>query len=166
MQPAELYAYHRWANGRLFDVAATLGEEACARDVGKQFSFPTLTRMFAHIYGADAVWLARWKGTSLTGLPGAEIPSLAVLRGRWAALTVEQRAFVDALRPEDLERVIEYTATDGRSHRTPLSVLVEHVAAHAVHHRSEIATMLTMISGAPPESSIISWHRATIGEAS
>ena len=33
-----LYDYHRWANRRLFDVAAALGEEACARDMGKHFS--------------------------------------------------------------------------------------------------------------------------------
>ena len=43
----DLYEYHRWANHRLFDVAAALGEDACARDMGKQFSVPTLARMFA-----------------------------------------------------------------------------------------------------------------------
>ena len=47
-----LYGYHRWANRRLFDVALGLGAEAAARDMGKHWSFPTLTRMFGHIYGA------------------------------------------------------------------------------------------------------------------
>jgi uncharacterized damage-inducible protein DinB len=28
------------------------------------------------------------------------------------------------------------------------------VANHATHHRSEIATMMTMISGSPPDSGI------------
>lgn len=75
-----LYDYHRWANRRLFDVAAGLGEEPAQREVGKQFSFPTVRRMFAHLYGADWVWLMRWKGASPTKLPGGEIESLAALR--------------------------------------------------------------------------------------
>ena len=58
----DLYEYHRWANHRLFDVAVAHGEDACARELGKQFSVPTLTRMFAHVYGADLNWLKRWKG--------------------------------------------------------------------------------------------------------
>ncbi len=56
-----LYGYHRWANRRLFDVALGLGAEAAAQDMGKHWSFPTLTRMFGHIYGADWLWLQRFK---------------------------------------------------------------------------------------------------------
>lgn len=41
MTATELYVYHRWGNRRLFDVAAALGEEACASELGKSFSFRT-----------------------------------------------------------------------------------------------------------------------------
>ena len=58
----EHYDYHRWANRRLFDLAAGLGDEV-TRDMGAHWSFPTLKGMFAHIYGADNVWLTRWKGS-------------------------------------------------------------------------------------------------------
>ncbi len=54
-----LYDYHRGANRRLFDVAAALGEDLASREVGTQFSFPTVKRMFGHLYGADWVWLSR-----------------------------------------------------------------------------------------------------------
>ena len=47
-----LYDYHWWANRRLFDVAAALGPDA-TREVGRQFSFPTIKGMLAHIYAAD-----------------------------------------------------------------------------------------------------------------
>ena len=50
-----LYDYHHWANRRLFDIAAGLGEDIAGRDVGPQFSFSTVRRMLAHIYGADAL---------------------------------------------------------------------------------------------------------------
>ena len=45
----ELYAYHRWANGRLFGLAAGLGDTLMTRDMGKHWSFPTLKGMFAHL---------------------------------------------------------------------------------------------------------------------
>ena len=48
-----LFDYHRWANRTLYDVALALGEEIVARDVGNQFSYPTIRRMFGHLYAAD-----------------------------------------------------------------------------------------------------------------
>jgi hypothetical protein len=62
----ELYGYHHWANRRLVE---ELGAEAAARDMGKPWSFPTLTRMFGHIYGADWLWLQRFKGVSVPAAP-------------------------------------------------------------------------------------------------
>ena len=164
MTPTELYAYHRWATRRLFDVASALGEEACGREIGTQFSVPTLRRMFAHLYGAEAVWLARWKGEPSGALPGADIPSMAALRTAWDTLTAAQQAWVEALRPVDLGREIHYKDTAGNAYHTPLGVLLTHVVAHGNHHRSEIATMLTMVSGSPPDTGVVAWHRTITGQ--
>jgi len=159
-----LYEYHWWANRRLWDVAAALGEEVARRPVGGQFSFPTLKGMFAHIYGADWVWLQRWNGTSPAALPGdADFPSLAALRGRWDAVEAEQRGFVTALTAGDLERIVEFKTTDGRLDRLPLWALLQHVVNHATHHRSEVATMLTMVSGSPPPTDLVVYHRIRAG---
>ena len=149
-----LYDYHRWANRRLFDVAAALGEDLASREVGKQFSFPTIKRMFGHLYGADWIWLSRWKGVSPTTLPGAEFATLASIRAPWDDLEREQQAFVEALTSADLTRGVEYKNTEGRSFRATLWPLLQHVPNHATHHRSEIATMITMMSGSPPDTGI------------
>jgi uncharacterized damage-inducible protein DinB len=164
MTPTELYAYHRWANRRLFDVASALGEETCGQEIGKQFSVPTLRRMFAHVYGADALWLARWKGQPTGALPGADIASMAALRKDWDALAAEQQAWVEALKPVDLGREVHYKDTAGNAYHTPLGILLAHVAGHGNHHRSEIATMLTMVSGPPPDTGIVAWHRTVTGQ--
>jgi len=152
-----LYDYHRWANRRLFAVATALGEELASRDVGTQFSYSTIGRMFGHLYGADRIWLARWTGASLTTIPGAEYPTLASIRPPWDDLEREQQAFLEALAPDDLERVIEYRNMAGKPLKAPLWPLLQHVANHATHHRSEIATMMTMISGSPPDTGINSY---------
>jgi uncharacterized damage-inducible protein DinB len=152
-----LYDYHRWANRRLFEVATALGEDLASRDVGTQFSYPTVRRMFGHLYGADRIWLSRWTGVALTAIPGAEFATLASIRAPWDDLERDQRAFVEALAPADLERVIEYRNMEGKVLKAPLWPLLQHVANHATHHRSEIATMMTMISGSPPDTGINSY---------
>jgi len=152
-----LYDYHWWANRRLFEVSAALGEEAASRDLGRQFSFPTLRRMWGHVYGADWIWLARWNGVSPTTLPGGEFATMGRLRECWDAFEKDQRAFVEALAPADLGRVVAYSSTEGEPFRLPLWQLLQHVPNHATHHRSEIATMVTMISGSPPETGMVTF---------
>jgi uncharacterized damage-inducible protein DinB len=153
-----LYDYHWWANRRLYDVAAGLGEEVAGRDVGGQFSYPTLRRMFGHLYGADWLWLARWKGTSPARLPGDEFARLADVRAPWDALEAEQHAFLNSLGDDGLARVVPWTNTEGKAFSQPLWALLQHVANHATHHRSEIATMLTMVSGSPPDTGVTTFR--------
>jgi uncharacterized damage-inducible protein DinB len=160
----DLYDYHRWANRRLFDVAAALGEAACGRELGAHFSVPSLTRMFAHIYGADAVWLNRWTGAPASVPPYPQLASMLEVRAQWDALEATQRAFVDGLRDADLQRRVEYKNTQGQAFAAPLGVLLQHVANHATHHRSEIATMLTLISGSPPDTGINTWELVRTGQ--
>jgi uncharacterized damage-inducible protein DinB len=158
----ELYDYHRWANRRLFDVAAGLGD-GLTRDMGAHWSVPTLKGMFAHLYAADAIWLSRWKGTSPTRMPGdADFAAMADLRARWDVLEAEQRAFVESLTEADLTRPIVYKNTSGQEGRVALGPLLQHVANHATHHRSEAATMITLISGSPPDTGISTYHIAVV----
>ncbi len=157
----ELYGYHHWANRRLFDVAAGLGTEATARDMGKHWSFPTLTRMFAHVYGADRLWLQRFKGDSPTSIPGGEFATLDALRLAWDALETEQLGYVQGLTDGDLARVVSYKNNQGVQGQAALGPLLQHVVNHATHHRSEAATMITLISGSPPDTGIAT-YRATV----
>jgi uncharacterized damage-inducible protein DinB len=150
----ELYDYHRWANRRLFELAAGLGD-AATRDMGKHWSFPTLKGMFAHVCGADHVWLSRWKGSSPSRLLGdADFATMADLRARWDGLEAEQRAFVEGVSEADLARPLVYKNTEGKEFRVALGALLLHVVNHATHHRSEAATMITLVSGSPPDTGI------------
>jgi uncharacterized damage-inducible protein DinB len=128
-----LYAHHWWANRTLLETTAALGEAKAAQAVGTQFSEPSLKRMFFHIFGVDGLWLARWQGVSPTSVPERD-----------------QETFLDGLRETDLDRIIDYRLLSGKAYRQPLRLLLHHVPDHGTHHRSEIATMLTMVSGSPP----------------
>jgi uncharacterized damage-inducible protein DinB len=144
-----LYEYHWWANRRLFDHAAGLGPAVTDRPLGSQFSAPTIKDLFAHIYGADGYWFA----------------GLGPLRIAWDTLEAEQHAYLSALGADDLERVLEYGTLTGQSRRLPLWTLLQHVPNHATHHRSELATMLTMASGSPPDTGVHTYHAWKTGQS-
>jgi uncharacterized damage-inducible protein DinB len=60
--------------------------------------------------------------------------------------------------------VIHYTNTQGHAFTAPLRVLLQHVANHATHHRSEIATMVTILSGSPPDTGVNTWSLTRTGQ--
>jgi uncharacterized damage-inducible protein DinB len=161
----ELYDYHRWANGRLFGIAVELGPELTSRDMGRHWSLPTVKGMFAHLYGADWIWLRRWKGSSPRRMPGdADFSDLEDLRSRWDTLEAEQAAFLSGLREADLARPLGYANTEGTSFQIALGPLLHHVVNHGTHHRSEIATMITLASGSPPDTGIASYRQTVLGK--
>jgi uncharacterized damage-inducible protein DinB len=155
----ELWEYHHWANRKLFDVAVALGEAVAARDVGAQFSAPTVRGMFEHLVATDRLYCEAWSGRPRPA--AVSVPRLAELRSPWDALEAEQRRFVAALADADLDRVVEWRRGDGTLGRRPLRLLLLHVPNHATHHRSEIATMITMLSGSPPDTGMNSFYAAT-----
>jgi uncharacterized damage-inducible protein DinB len=159
----ELYAYHRWANGRLFTIAGDLGDAVVTRDMGKHWSFPTIKGMFAHLYGADSIWLSRWKGSSTGRMQGdADFSTLRDLRSKWDLLEKEQQAFVEGLSDRDFARPVTYTNNQGVESRVMLGPLLQHVVNHATHHRSEVATMITMVSGSPPDTGIATYRTTVV----
>lgn len=162
----DIYGFHRWADRRLFDLALTLGGDV-TREVGPQFSFPTLKGMFAHIVGADRIWRNRWKTKPAGKLLGdADFAAIADVRASWEAFEREQRDFVETLTPADLARPVSYTSAlfGGKAFQLPLGALMHHVANHATHHRSEIATMMTMIKGSPPGTDRVVYDLVTTGQ--
>jgi uncharacterized damage-inducible protein DinB len=42
--------------------------------------------------------------------------------------------------------------------------LLQHVANHATHNRSEIATMITLISKSPPDTGVVTYHLVKSGQ--
>ena len=159
-----LYAYHRWANRRLFDVAAALGDAPLTRDMGTQWSVPSVKGMFAHLCSADALWLARWRGASpARTITGADFATFAELRPVWDAVETDQQGYVEALTEADLGRIVSYKTPEGVPPSLPLGPSLQHVANHATHHRSEVATMITLISGSPPDTGINTYRVAVVG---
>ena len=61
-----------------------LERRAIIREMGAQFSEPTVKALFVHVYGFDVVWLARWRGCPQNRLPRdtdfSSLPGIVGLR--------------------------------------------------------------------------------------
>ncbi len=90
-------AYTAWASARLMESASQLSDEELTRD------FHTADRnvvgTLAHIFGADRVWLARFKGIASPASATDEDRSIAVLKSEWPLLHASWAEWVAGLAP-------------------------------------------------------------------
>ncbi len=155
-----LVDFNCWANRRLLGAVGALGQEGFTRELGREFSSPTLQGMLAHIMGAEVLWLGRWRGSPPTPMERAEAyPTPAALGIRWTEAERDLRGFVERLSEADLTREIDYRALDGQPYRSALWQMIQHVVNHGTHHRSEVATMLTRLGQPPPATDLIVYYR-------
>jgi len=70
-----------------------------------------------------------------------------------------KKAFIASLGTADLKKTLDYKATDGKPFSQPLWQMLQHVVNHATHHRSEIATMVTMTKGSPAGTDMAIYYR-------
>jgi uncharacterized damage-inducible protein DinB len=156
-----LVDYNYWANRRLLQTVETLAGDTYTREVGPEFSFPTLQGMLVHIMSAELLWLGRWRGVSPGTHERAEsYPSVAALKERWRQAEADFQGFVGG---QDLARVIEGLNSAGQAFRLPLWQMVQHVVNHGTHHRSEAATMLTRLGRAPESLDLVVYYRGLGG---
>lgn len=153
-----LYAYNRWANLLFLEALSHLTDEELGRGLGG--SFPNVAATLVHLFGAEWLWLERWKGTSPGGLPGVEgLNSVAAVRARWDALWEEQQAFLAPLGDADLARPVTYRNLAGHEFTQPLAELLRHVVNHATYHRGQLTTFLRQLGHGAPSTDLVTFYR-------
>jgi uncharacterized damage-inducible protein DinB len=110
---------------------------------------PRALEIYAHVLGAEHVWLARLEG---------RMPTVAV----WPKMTMvecervareNQTAFlgyVNRLTSADLRRTVHYRNSAGQEFDTPIEDILVHVAMHGSYHRGQV-TLLVRDAGAEPQ---------------
>ena len=150
-----LYAYHRWANGRVLQAAAALSPEQFTRDLGG--SFVSVRDTLVHIIRSEWGWLTYWKATSHSAAflqdlwdednpffrPGA-FPDVTAVAQKWAEVEKEQIEFVDSVTEEALRRTLPVLEK-----QLNLAHLMQHLANHSTYHRGQIASMIRRLDAEP-----------------
>ncbi|MFG1361280.1 DinB family protein [Xanthobacter pseudotagetidis] len=156
-----LAAYNAWANARLYDAAAALGPEACARPMGAFFG--SLIGTLNHLVVADRIWLARFEGIdapqpALDAMLETDLAALRTLRAAEDARIVRLAA---ALTPERLDGPLSYANSSGRVFSQTLASALDHVFNHQTHHRGQAHALLTQLGGraAAPSLDLLQFQR-------
>jgi uncharacterized damage-inducible protein DinB len=119
---------------------------------------PELTKLFAHVLGAEAVWLARIAGepASVTPWPTLDIAAcLALAKKNHAAIETLAASLTDA----ELARTISYTNTKAASFTNSVDDILHHVVMHGMYHRGQVALGVRHAGGAPLATDFVAYLR-------
>lgn len=114
--------------------------------------------LYAHVVGAEAVWIARIAGRT---------PDVAV----WPTLSLDEAATLSRRNADDLASVvasstaddfareIEYRNSAGVQFRSTLEDILLHVALHGAYHRGQISLVIRGGGGEPAPTDYIAFTR-------
>ena len=116
--------------------------------------------LFAHILGAESVWLSRINSTTS---PVPVWPSLNL--GEAERLLTENvegyKGVLSSLTDEGLQRPIAYTNSAGDRFTSTIEDMLTQVATHGAYHRGQIAAAVRAAGGAPNPTDYIAFIRGT-----
>jgi uncharacterized damage-inducible protein DinB len=151
-----LYRYSAWANGRILDTAAGLDRDQLLAGAGA--SGESIRDTLVHTFGAQWLYLERWRGRSPRSLPApVEFPDFASVRARWDEIERATTLFVGGLTDAQIAAVVGYTNFEGERWAYPLWQQMLHQVNHATQHRSEAAMMLTRAGHSPGWLDYLYW---------
>ena len=143
--------YNRWANERLYRMAASLTDADYRRDTGTFFD--SLHGTLNHLMAADLIWMRRFTGegeapSRLNAIVHDDLDALHAARRDEDARII---AYVESLQPADIEGTLHYRSLGGGEHAEPLWQLLAHLFNHQTHHRGQAHAILTRLGIAEPE---------------
>ena len=114
--------------------------------------------LFAHILGAEHVWLARLesKPAEVAVWPALTLDECARLAERNQH---ELTAYLSNLTPEDLARSITYVNSAGQQFTSTVEDILLHVCLHGAYHRGQIARALRGGGAVPAATDYIAFTR-------
>lgn len=154
--------YNRWATQRLLAATQSVSQQGYVRHLGD--SFGGLRATLVHLYGAEWIWLRRWKGNSPDSLPSPEsLPRLSDLQHAWQELWLELTSFLESLDERRLQSLHTYRMSDGTVHSQPLYQQIQHLFNHSTYHRGQVVTLLRQVGIQPPSTDLIRFYRESPG---
>lgn len=142
------FEYVMWADNRQFAAVQSLPEAEVYRERG--FSFGSIQKTLLHELAAQSVWLDRFEGVPPAWLMNDEsLQALPELARRWPAVHARGRKFMAGLTTAGLEGPLTYTNVFGETMTVPRWEAIFHMCQHALHHRGQINSMITLAGGKP-----------------
>jgi uncharacterized damage-inducible protein DinB len=157
---ANFARYNAWANARLYDAAACLTEAQFREDLGAFFR--SVQGTLNHLLVTDRIWMQRMTGTGAAPYRLDEIlfEELAPLRTAREAEDDRIVEYVTGLSESDLAGSISYRrVSTPELFAQPIISVLAHFFNHQTHHRGQVHTLLTSLTGQAPELDLLFFQR-------
>ncbi len=148
--------FNAWVNGRVYDCAAGLADEAYRKDRGAFFG--SIHNTLNHLLVVDRLWTRRIEGVD-HGVRALDEILYDDFEGLRAARIEEDGhliALVDGLSADALRAPVRYTRIIGPG---PQETRCDHILItlfnHQTHHRGQVHAMLTQAGVAPPPLDVV-----------
>ncbi len=152
-----LFEYDEWATDRTLTSVASLSESKYQENL--KSSHGGIHGTLAHIWWADALWLARWRGSPVPGSAVDEMPTLDSLKNQRKSYRAELETFFGGLSDSRLAAPLAYSDTRGNKHEEPLYQQMLHRINHSSYHRGQVVTMLRQLGHKPIGTDLIAFFR-------
>ena len=150
--------YNTWANGRLYEIAATLTDDERRRDLGAFFH--SVHGTLNHLLLTDRHWMSRFAACTphkfqafdgallepLLGRQGRELyADFGELRTQRQATDAVLEAWLRELEPTMIAAPMRYANSQGVVREHPLWFAIAHLFNHQTHHRSQATTLIQQL---------------------
>ncbi|MGO9464625.1 MAG: DinB family protein [Isosphaeraceae bacterium] len=115
--------------------------------------------LFAHMLGAEHIWLARLQGSQASRpvWPTLSIPECEAVAAENAA---GYRAYIEKLAESDLAKVVSYRNSKGEGYANTVLDILTHVVIHGAYHRGQIAKAIGRAGGKTADTDYIIFVRS------
>jgi uncharacterized damage-inducible protein DinB len=155
----DLFQYNSWAHRRIFDIISPLPRELYMKNNGT--SHGNLHGTVTHTVGAEEIWLKRWTGAAVKGMPKPDdFPDFTSLRQHWETIDKKIHEFCDSLTTEHaIRKDVVYHDLKGNQYSQPLFQLMQHLVNHSSYHRGQIVAQLRQYAVAPVSTDMVVFFR-------
>lgn len=146
-QLRELWRHCVWADRCIHDALAGTGE------LPKE-----ILREYAHVLGAEEVWLARLEHRAARA---PVWPQISLAATEFLAVQVREGydALFSRLDEHSVDEPVTYTNSVGQTFTNPLGEILVHVALHGQYHRGKVNLMLRQAGLEPAPTDYIAFVR-------
>jgi len=150
-----LYAYNRWANGRVLDACRKLTAEQYGAEPAPGWSCVRST--IVHIATVTEGWLSRLAGEAVgDALTEADLPTVDDA----ARILEKADRILDKLQPmltPEWLITLQTLSGRGRTAILPPWVVLRHVANHSTYRRGQVASKLKRFGVEQPATDFVFW---------
>lgn len=138
--------YDAWATAKILEQAEQLTPEQIT--TVPEGGYRSVRDTLVHAISGERYWRTGWQtGKHVPDLDPNDFPTCASIAERWREEDQLTRDFLATLNDADLESDF---GSDG-----PLGMTIVHLMMHGVHHRGEVAMMLSAYGHSPGDIDLI-----------